>query len=214
MYNDKTFFLEDATGNFQLKGFALTEGDAKISINGGPFVNLTNLPSVRQPDSVLFDLVLTDDEDVPGAEIRIEDQDSTAVFLPISISISESVIPTVDENAQAIESRLANGGDGIDLGSIFATAFEERFGNEADGDMSLALIVSALTASPIFMQLVSNAATAANNSGTGTGNSGITVQQLNDAVADTLKFGDNVVFTNIGTGGVDRVTIGRGTAPQ
>ena len=68
---------------------------------------------------------------------------------------------------------------------------------------------------PTIMQLVANAATAANNGGggTGTGSSGITVQQLNEAIEDILKIGDNVIFTNAETGGVDQVAITRGTAP-
>jgi len=89
MLNDKTFFLEDATGNFQLKGVELSEGDATISINGSEFENLTNLPVTRRENSAVYDLVLTGDEDVPGAEIRIEDQSTPPVFLPISITVSD-----------------------------------------------------------------------------------------------------------------------------
>ena len=75
--------------------------------------------------------------------------------------------------------------------------------------------LTAILQNSTIIQLVANAATAANNGGggTGTGGSGITVQQLNEAIEDILKFGDNVIFTNAETGGVDQVAITRGTAP-
>ena len=207
MYNDKTFFLEDTEGKFQLEGFALTAGDARISIDGGAFVNLTNLPVVRRADSIIFDLDLTEAEDVVGAEIRIEDQDTPPAFLPLSITISESTVPTAGENAQAIESRLANGGDGIDLAQIFADAFESALANEADGNMTSAnvlqgAVTAALTAydaatgqqvggtltlnqwlqNPTVMALIANAMAAASNGGTGTGTTGPSLIDIVDAL--------------------------------
>lgn len=144
-----TFHIENLNG-IAIKGHTLEVGDARISINGSPFVNLTNLPVARRSDSIIFDLDLTAAEQVVGSEIRIEDQGEPA-WLPLSITIDESNVPTADENAQAIESRLANGGDGIDLPQIFADAFEAALANEADGNMTSAnvlqgAVTAALTA--------------------------------------------------------------------
>ena len=65
--------ISEATG-LPLVGFALEDGDVQISINGGEYVNLTNLPTTRREDSAIYDLDLTEAEDVPGAEIRFKDQ--------------------------------------------------------------------------------------------------------------------------------------------
>ena len=210
MLTDKTFFLEDTGGKFQLVGFTLEDGDAKISINGGEFENLTNLPVVRREDSVIFDLDLTEAEDVPGAEIRIE---NPAAFLPITITISESNVPTAVENAQAIESRLANGGDGIDLPQIFADAFESALANEADGNMTSANVLQGAVAAALAaygastgqqvtdvqtaVNLTANAATAAAN-GTGTGATGL--NDIVNALVERIEREDGQLAKTIKSG--------------
>ena len=65
--------ISEATG-LPLTGFALETGDVQISINGGEYTNLTNLPTTRREDSAIYDLDLTEAENVPGAEIRFRDQ--------------------------------------------------------------------------------------------------------------------------------------------
>ena len=117
------FFIEDTNG-VQLKGLVLADGDATISINGSPFVNLTNLPVTRRADSVIFDLDLTEDEDVVGAEIRIEDQ-GPPQWRPLSITIDESNVPTAEEIATETDARLLDAGDATDL----ITAIAARIGN-------------------------------------------------------------------------------------
>ena len=96
-----TFHIEDITG-VEIKGHTLDVGDAKISINGSPFVNLTNLPVVRRADSIIFDLNLTTAERVVGAEIRIEDQSTPVAWLPLSITIEEGNDTTSTNTLQGV----------------------------------------------------------------------------------------------------------------
>ena len=88
-----TFTIEDPSNN-SIEGLVLVEGDVQISIpsiNNGAFSNLANLPVVRRPDSVIFNLVLTEAEDVVGAEIRFRDQTSPPEWLPFSIEVTEGI---------------------------------------------------------------------------------------------------------------------------
>lgn len=108
-----TFHIEDLKG-IEIKGLELDDGDAKISINGSEFVDLTNLPVVRREDSSIFDLNLTAEERVVGAEIRIEDQSTPITWLPLSITIEDSNVA-----AEAVQpSDIANA-----VGELLQTVF-------------------------------------------------------------------------------------------
>ena len=185
----ETFFLENLSRR-AIKGLSLDAGDAKISINGGAFVNLTNLPVTRRVDSIIFDLDLTAAEDVVGAEIRIEDQTVPEEWLPISITIEESVVSELERTGGLIAGIAAvqpSNAPTVNAAGQITTSNPASGGGSAHTPQDVAAVILANPANPIATN-ASGSVTTSNPSTGGTG-SAHTAQD----VADLIVAGQPIV---------------------